>query len=216
VIRSAFALILCALLGCVAGCSRGAGDACSDSARCDDGLGCVNDKCADCQKTDRCTLYGFCKANHNRCEVPAQSADECKQPQGTHKYVACEMDGKCSLVDGICAAASIEDCKSSLACKGSGACSAKDGRCIIAGDEDCKSSEICVNMAFCTFTDGRCALTSSDDCRTARGCKSSGLCTKRVDRCVAASDEDCKASTMCKAHGACVARAGSCASEKVE
>ena len=98
-------------------------------------------------------LLGACKAGKGEpCPDPSACSSELTCLEGTCRDPAsfchdepahatrCERDGRCTLVDGACVAASTEDCAQSSRCKDHGACNfvgpccSRDNVCV--GDEE--------------------------------------------------------------------------------
>lgn len=96
----------------------------------------------------------------------------------------CGFEGLCSPgEEGLCIAASDEDCDGSDACHG-GRCSARDGVCIAATDEDCRGSWACKGWGRC-FHDGQgaCQAKLAEDCRASTRCSREGECQLAGDVC---------------------------------
>ena len=109
-----------------AGCKKGEGATCYKLSDCADGLACVG-----------------ASGDLNRCEK-CDGADPCTD------------EGKCSVKEGACVAASDDDCKKGDICTSKGACTAKDGACVVGGDADCKQSEACKKEGFCKAKGNNC------------------------------------------------------------
>jgi hypothetical protein len=75
----------------------------------------------------------------------------------------CRVDGRCSAKDGLCTAASDDDCKKGYVCTGKGGCTAKDGHCVVGGDADCQQSEACKNDGFCKSKGNNCIKEKKDE-----------------------------------------------------
>jgi len=74
----------------------------------------------------------------------------------------CTENGKCTAKDGVCQAASDEDCKKSYGCKARGPCTAKDGQCVVGSDADCQQSEACAKDKYCIAKGNNCVMSEAD------------------------------------------------------
>jgi len=126
--------------------------------------------------------------------------------------MGCRREGKCTERDGLCVAASDEDCRKSSHCKTNGMCSVEDGRCRVLTDADCLYSTYCKQSGYCSailptepkLKDMTCVAKSAEDCRAAEDCKSLGNCAvNKEGMCRPATDADCRASAICKERGWC-------------
>ena len=110
----------------ISGCKKGEGGSCFEISDCAEGLACVG-----------------ASGELKRCEKCEGTAD-------------CSSDGRCTVKDGACVAASNEDCKKGYICNGKGACTAKDGKCTVGGDADCQQSDACKSQGYCIAKGNNC------------------------------------------------------------
>ena len=68
----------------------------------------------------------------------------------------CSSEGQCTAKEGLCVAASNDDCKKGYICTGKGGCTAKEGLCVVGGDADCAQSEACKNDGYCKAKGNNC------------------------------------------------------------
>ena len=138
---------------------------------------------------------------------------------------ACQLEGRCTVRDGGCAAASDADCGQSEACRFLGKCAPdRRGACVFgaATDADCRKGRAgidpCAQWGYCRAVDGRCVAGSDEDCWQSRHCLQYGKCAARDGTCrhTAATDADCwtavgtEEAETCVEWGFCTARDGVC------
>jgi hypothetical protein len=81
------------------------------------------------------------------------AVSRCEKCEGVD---ACRVDGKCTAKEGVCIAASNDDCQKGWICKGKGGCTAKEGACTVGGDADCKQAEACAKDGYCKAKGNNC------------------------------------------------------------
>ncbi len=140
------------------------------------GEDCVAKSDSDCEKSWACDAQRRCVAYNGECVVKASTSSDCDKTHG-RSYNPCQHKGRCTAKDGVCVAATREDCMKAFgspnarldgdfvaggACKGYGLCTPKNGKCV-STDDDCQKSGCARTAGFANRWKG-CA-TGNDSCR---------------------------------------------------
>ena len=154
--------------------------------------------------------YGF--KGEARCEALRATMLPCAaSPE-------CQAEGLCADAGPRCIAALPTHCEKSEVCRTLGRCTLINGACAAKSKppgppptaEECASGFTCRDLGLCGSRGQGCIAVADNDCRRSRRCQSTGRCSLGGDSCIAASSEDCQASAECVASGLCVARNGQC------
>jgi hypothetical protein len=78
-------------------------------------------------------------------------------------------------------------------CRDWGACAAKNGLCVAASDENCRKAWICTLAGRCTAQADQCAAATDADCRGAELCKVERKCTAENGWCIRQAGEEKRA-----------------------